>query len=166
MDLLEWSRDPQPGSRRPQLEALSQAHVLDIQLAAASTTPVLITGPRSPALKLVRTIVAADRRCDGARRVVCDAASADALPVFEQALSARAAVLVVCEVHALSEAAQSVLKDLAMIRPGRGSYGIRRIFTTSSISLFDCARQGKFDYPLFYMLNSIHIVIPAAFAGI
>ena len=162
MDLLEWPRHPEARGRRPRRRVFSDEHAVDIQLAAACTTPVLISGPRSPALKLARMIVDADPRCDGAKHLVCDATSADVFLACEQALSAPRAVLIVCEVHALSGTAQSALKDLAMMREGRGRTEIRRIFTTSSISLFECARLGGFDQALFYMLNAIHIVIPSA----
>ena len=64
------------------------------------------------------------------------------------------AVLVVQEVHTLSEAEQAAL----LLLYDNEKVGRRRIIATSSISLFDRVKEGTFSASLFYRLNTIHVV--------
>jgi DNA-binding NtrC family response regulator len=69
-------------------------------------------------------------------------------------------VLVVCEVHALSLTAQTMLLDLERARIEDRAGGIRRIIATTSASLPDAVRNGAFDSRLFHRLNMIRVEIP------
>jgi transcriptional regulator with PAS, ATPase and Fis domain len=48
-----------------------------------------------------------------------------------------------------------------LARPNSGrEEGVPRIVASSSISVCDYVRRGRFDARLFYRLNAIHIVVP------
>lgn len=162
MDSVAINHSTEPFNRFRAGPAAVHDLAADVRIAAASELPVLISGPRDPALRLARTIVDRDGHRDTARFIVCDATAGDVAPTFGAAAASRSAVLVVCEAHALSAAAQMMLMDLEVMRCGPGRRGIRRIISTSSAGLLDCVRQGTFDERLFYLLNAIHIVIPTA----
>jgi hypothetical protein len=129
----------------------------EIGLARRSRLPVLITAPLDSALKVAEAIVAGgkeERRavliCDGA--AIVDAARDDRT---EGRPAGEDVVLLVREVHALSEAEQAALMQLLM-EPEASAH--RRIITTSSVCLFNRVEQGRFDATLFYRLNTIHII--------
>ena len=81
---------------------------------------------------------------------------------LDQALTIAAAIaddeiedLVVHEVQGLNEAQQTALLRLL---ESQGDAGRRRVIATTSTSLFERVRDGRFLGPLFYRLNVIHIV--------
>jgi hypothetical protein len=70
--------------------------------------------------------------------------------------TAKETVLVVREVHALSDTEQAAL--MLLFDRQEAEAGRRRIIATSSVCLFDRVKRGMFDAGLFYRLNIIHIV--------
>ena len=68
--------------------------------------------------------------------------------------SPRASILLLREVHALTEAGQSMLQRLMKDRP----LDAPRVVASTSVSLFQRVKDGLFDPELFYHLNTIHIV--------
>jgi hypothetical protein len=155
-------RPPVPNRRCGGVRDLDEWYSLlaDVRLAAICPSAVLVSGPRDRALKVAGRIVQHDPRCDGAQIVVCDAGDGQPWTAFEHALSLGASVLVVCEVHALSLTAQTMLLDLERARIEDRAGGIRRIIATTSASLPDAVRNGAFDSRLFHRLNMIRVEIP------
>jgi hypothetical protein len=138
----------------------------DISLAAMSLAPVLITAPPDDALRIVREIAARERRGHAREILTCDAAAgADVYGAIADnrlriATDHGTAILWVGEVHALKSREQvALITLLAYPRTGRGG-DVPRIVASSSVDLYDCVAQGKFDARLFYRLNTIHIVVP------
>jgi hypothetical protein len=140
----------------------------EIQIAAQSSVPVLITAPPEQALAVARDIGARGRSGNALPVLICDPAGGDDViaAVKEEGpetLPADAVgILVVREVHALTETEQAELMTLLDDRQVRRSGRNRRIVATSSVSLFDRVVQGTFDARLFYRLNTIHIVPASA----
>jgi hypothetical protein len=126
----------------------------EIGLARRSRVPVLISAPPDRALAVAHAIA------DGVQGqmpvVECDGASiVDAAQRRELAATEDEVVMIVREVHMLSDFEQAGLMQL--LDAGAG-IGRRRIITTSSASLYDRVEQGKFNETLFYRLNAIHIM--------
>lgn len=134
---------------------------MDLQVAARSRLPVLISGSPRCALMMAQAIAGrlsrADRTirvlsCDAARSTDLDAAFAPTEP--DDAPAAQTSVLLLREVHALTRTSQSMLQRLMTVRP----IGAPRVVASSSVSLFQRVQDGLFDPELFYHLNTIHIV--------
>lgn len=137
----------------------------DIQLAADTTVPVLISGP-VPACRAVATEV--ERRsgfCSGSVEIIdCSAEPRRLESVLSTAGGADAApgrCFLLEEVHALPPGDQLVLqRHLAEMR--HAARPATRILASSSVSLFDRVEDQLFSERLYYLLNVIHIVVPAA----
>jgi hypothetical protein len=71
--------------------------------------------------------------------------------------------LIVHEVDGLNETQQTALLQLLESRVDGGQC---RVIATSSTSLFERVREGRFLGPLFYRLNVIHIVSGARDEGV
>jgi transcriptional regulator of acetoin/glycerol metabolism len=134
---------------------------MDLQVAARSEAPVLISGSPRCALMLAQAIAGRLARADHSIRILtCDVTDCDDLGAAVAALEAgeshspRASILLLREVHALTQAGQSGLRRLMVERPLEAS----RVFASSSVSLFQRVKDGLFDAELFYHLNTIHIV--------
>lgn len=158
-----------PERNRPSaLQQVSTELDLEIQIAAQSSVPVLITAPREQALAVALAIGARGGNGSGLPVAFCDPAGGDdfvaaARDVGPETSPADAmGILVVQEVHSLSVTQQAKLMTLLDDRQVRRSLRSRRIVATSSVSLFDRVAQGTFDARLFYRLNSIHIVTASA----
>ena len=143
----------------------------DVDIAARSRVPVLITAPPGRALSIARAITARSAPAGGARMQICDSAAGDDILAALSEGRLRAAMgigtttFVLQEVHMLSEIEQEAVNKLLDTRPNRPLDDMPRIITTSSVSLFDRVRQGAFDDRLFHRLNTIHIVVPLNGAG-
>lgn len=128
----------------------------DLALAARCDTCVLLTARPAVAFKIAREI--ADRVQPRPTRVDvldCDVLKGGAMADALCNRRAAAGILLLREVHALSETNQRLLAQLLESRPP-GSHS-PRILASSSVSLVDCVEQGRFDATLFYRLNTIHI---------
>jgi DNA-binding NtrC family response regulator len=133
---------------------------MDLQVAARSRMPVLISGSPRCALMLAQAIAGLPSRVDPNMKVVscdvdCDLEAAFTAPASETRRSPRAPVLLLREVHALTEAGQLVLRRLLSSRPLEAP----RVFASTSVSLDQRVKDGLFDPDLFYSLNTIHLVV-------
>jgi DNA-binding NtrC family response regulator len=134
---------------------------MDLQVAARSRVPVLISGSPRCALLLAQAISGLPSRVDRSMTVVscdlddCDLEAAFTPPPSDTMRSRRPPVLLLREVHALTQAGQSVLRRLLNSRP----FEAPRVFASTSVSLNQRVKDGLFDPDLFYCLNTIHLVI-------
>jgi hypothetical protein len=99
----------------------------------------------------------ADRRIRIVTYDVADCGDLDAVfttPKREHTHEPRASIMLLREVHALTQTGQAVLRRLITAR----GLGTPRVFASSSVSLYQRVREGRFDPELFYCLNAIHIV--------
>ena len=133
---------------------------MDLQVAARSRMPVLISGSPRCALMMTQAIAGRLSRGDRTIRIVsCDAANSDDLGAAfassssDEARSTHSSIVLLREVHALTQAGQSMLQRLMIMRPEAP-----RVVASSSVSLFERVKKGLFDPELFYHLNTIHIV--------
>ena len=133
---------------------------LDLHAATRTRAPVLISGSPTSALRLTKAIAGRLSRTDHSIRIVaCDVADCDGelgavLTPTEPPRAARASILLLREVHTLTQAGQSVLRGLMTKRTPEGP----RVFASSSVSLYARVKDGLFDPELFYYLNAVHIV--------
>jgi len=138
---------------------------LDIHVAARTRAPVLISAPPDCAENVARAIAAFSSVSKGPDVVVCDCAGGDS-PVAAVA-SARATrgadadqtTLLLREVHELGETDQSEVARVVCAPGGAEWTNAPRIIATTSVSLFDRVRSGRFDARLFYRLNILHIIV-------
>src|SRR5262245_46401844 len=135
----------------------------DLEIAARTRVPVLITAPPERALSIAQAI-AARNDPSGAIRICDRAAGDDVMAVLAENrledASNGGTTFLLREVHMLSEIEQEAIMRLLDARPFRPLEETPRIITTSSVSLFDRVRQGAFDERLFHRLNAIHIMVP------
>jgi DNA-binding NtrC family response regulator len=129
----------------------------DVRIAARSRLPVLVSGSPACARTVALAIARQGRSVGRSGKVVmCDATDPDDVAAsfggLGQLADNRNAIFLVREVHALSRAAQNELLKLVE-DPVRSP----RVIVSSSVSLFDRVRDGRFAVRLFYRLNSIHI---------
>jgi hypothetical protein len=131
----------------------------DIGLAKQYRLPVLITAPADRALPVAREIAAGGKKNKKRLPVVMfDGAAIVSAALGDGRANGTATddvVLVVREVHALSDTEQAALM-LLLYDGEEGRH--RRIIATSSVCLFDRVARGAFNAKLFYRLNAIHIV--------
>lgn len=141
----------------------------DVEMAARSRVPVLITAPPERALRIARDI--ASRAAQGGPpgsggMQVCDTAAGDDIVAalaenrLKASMGGGTTTFLLQEVHMLSEIEQEAIMNLLDTGPTRPIDETPRIITTSSVSLFDRVQQGAFDAKLFHRLNAIHIVVP------
>jgi DNA-binding NtrC family response regulator len=134
---------------------------MDLQVAARSRVPVLISGSPRCALMLAQAIAGLPSRVDRSMKIVscnvdnCDLEAAFTAPAPETMRSRRPPVLLLREVHALTQAGQSVLRRLLSSQPLEAP----RVFASTSVSLDQRVKDGLFDPDLFYCLNAIHLVV-------
>ena len=133
----------------------------DIEIAAKSGLPVLVSGRPAAALTIARAIAAA-ASLDPVRDVrILDAVSAEDLLMTLTAQTAdpgKGAILVLREVHRFSPSQQADVAE--MLALGREHPSVKlRIVATSSVSLLDHVVDGTFDERLFYALNAVHIMV-------
>jgi hypothetical protein len=137
----------------------------DIQIAAVSDLPVLISGPpaasREVAFELDRQSGAA---CGSVDVIDCRQQGAiNAVSYLTREAScgsvARPRILLLQEVHALAPHEQSQLAE-HIAQLCAGSRPAIRILSSSSVWLYERVRHHAFNEDLFYRLNAIHVVIP------
>jgi len=132
----------------------------DLQAAARTRVPVLISASPTSALRLAEAIAGRLSRTDHSIRIMaCDVADGGddlgaVLSSSEPARSPRTSILLLREVHALTQAGQTVLRGLMTKRPPEAP----RVFASSSVSLYQRMKDGLFDPELFYYLNAVHII--------
>jgi hypothetical protein len=137
---------------------------LDLQVAIRARVPVLISASPERALILTQSI--ASRLTWGDRTIEVVTHDVVGCGDFATALAARSpepgarpdSILLLREIHALTAIGQSVLRRLMLGRLP----GAPRVFASSSKSLHQYVKEGRFDPELFYYLNAIHIVAPGA----
>ena len=133
---------------------------MDLQAAARTRVPVLISGSPTSALRLTEAIAGRLSRTDHSIRILaCDVADCGGdlgavLSPTEPPRAPRASILLLREVHTLTQAGQSVLRRLMTKRAPEAP----RVFASSSVSLYERVKDGLFDPELFYYLNAVHIV--------
>jgi hypothetical protein len=130
----------------------------DIGLARQYPLPVLITAPPDRALPVADAIAAGDKNNKLLPVVMFDGAAIVSAALDDGPANGTTtddAVLVVREVHLLSDAEQAAL--MLLLNDG-AKVGHRRIIATSSVCLFDRVVRGTFNARLFYRLNAIHIL--------
>lgn len=146
---------------RESLEDDRDGFEMDLQVAARSRVPVLISGSPKCALMLAQAIAGLPPRVDSRMKIVscdvadCDLEAAFTAPAPETARSPRPPILLLSEVHALTQAGQSVLRRLLNNRP----FESPRVFASTSVALDQRVRDGSFDSDLFYSLNTIHLMV-------
>jgi Sigma-54 interaction domain len=133
---------------------------IDLQAAANTRVPVLISGSPTCALRLTEAIAGRFARADHSIRILaCDVADSAGdlgavLSPTDAPRAPRASILLLREVHMLTQAGQAVLRRLMT----KQSPEAPRVFASSSVSLYQCVKDGLFDPDLFYYLNAVHIV--------
>jgi DNA-binding NtrC family response regulator len=166
MDMVTQHKrsDPPDLTTRSATAALEE----DIQLAAETTVPVLISGPVSATRALAREV---DRRSAGATAPVeiVDCRAEECHTVLEvlahatpaTSVGGRTRCLLLQEVHALAPDDQLLLeRHLSAVR--RREQPPTRILASSSVPLYPRVEEQLFSERLYYLLNVIHIVIPTA----
>jgi hypothetical protein len=133
---------------------------IDLRMAASTDVPTLISGPPHRTLAFARMIVARNRRRSGLR--ICDVARGDdAFAAIEEPdWTESAGTVLLREVQNLSLVEQAALANLIAEHRAVRDSETRRVIATSNVSLFDRVVRRTFDSRLFYLLNSIHIVVP------
>ena len=137
----------------------------DLEIAARTRVPVLITAPPDRALSIAQAIATRNDPSGAATMRVCDSAAGDDVMAalaenrLQESMNRGATTFLLREVHMLSEIEQEAVMRLLDTRPFRAVDDTPRIITTSSVSLFDRVRQGAFDERLFHRLNAIHIMV-------
>ena len=137
----------------------------DLEIAARTKVPVLITAPPDRALSIAQAIATRNNPGGAAAMRVCDSAAGDDVMAvlaenrLQESMNAGATTFLLREVHMLSELEQEAVMRLLDTRPFRALDQTPRLITTSSVSLFDRVRQGAFDERLFHRLNTIHIMV-------
>jgi hypothetical protein len=156
---VDLINDDRPFQFNPTDPALFQS--LDMEIAARTSLPVLISAPPRFALPMALEVAlgADGDNSDGV--VVVDAADDRYLQATLQRAAladpGRLRAIVVHDVDALDRAQQSTLKAV-MGDMGRAcAPRACRIIATTSVPLFDRVLEGSFDSGLFYHLNKIHI---------
>ena len=133
---------------------------MDLQAATRTRVPVLISGSPTCALRLTEAIAGRLSRTDHSIRILacdvddCGGDLGAVLSPTEAPPVPRASILLLREVHALTEAGQTVLRRFMTKR----SPDAPRVFASSSVSLHQRVKDGLFDRDLFYYLNAVHIV--------
>jgi len=132
---------------------------MDLHAAARTRVPVLISASPTSALRLTEAIAGRLPRNEHSIRILaCDVADCGELGAVlsptEPPRAPRASILLLREVHTLTEAGQSVLRRLMTKRAPEAP----RVFASSSVSLYERVKDGLFDPELFYYLNAVHIV--------
>jgi hypothetical protein len=133
---------------------------MDLQAAARARVPVLISGSPTSALKLTEAIAGRLSTTDHSIRILaCDVADCggdlgEVLSPTEPPPARRASILLLREVHTLTQSGQSALRRLMTKRAPEAP----RVFASSSVSLYERVKDGLFDRELFYYLNAVHIV--------
>ena len=131
---------------------------MDISIARQWQCPVLITAPVEDALAVAHVIAdGGDKEEPTLPMVMWNGAAIATTATGDRGVGTTSdeAVLVVQEVHTLSDAEQAALLSFY-----DSSEEIRRqrIIVTSSVCLFDRVKEGTFNASLFYRLNAIHLV--------
>jgi hypothetical protein len=141
---------------------LARFHSLDLEVAARTSLPVLISGPAELALPTAIDIAVGIGGTDAEGVVVVDAGDAHYLrATLSRAMSAeigRPRAVVIHGVDALDTVEQAAVMALVGNVPVPQS-GACRLITTTAVSLFDRVVEGRFDPDLFYRLNEIHIKV-------
>lgn len=131
---------------------------MDISIARQWQCPVLITAPVEDALAVAHVIADGDDKEEPTLPMVMwnGAAIVNAATGDRSAVkTSDEVVLVVQEVHTLSDGEQAALLSLY---DSSEEIRRRRLIATSSVCLFDRVKQGTFNASLFYRLNAIHLV--------
>jgi hypothetical protein len=136
---------------------------LDLEIAARTSLPVLISAPPRFALPMALEVALGVHGHNPDGIVVVDASD----DCYLQATLVRAATsdsgslraIVVHDVEGLDQAQQSTLRALMGDLGRAGARDGCRIIATTSVPLFDRVLEGSFDSGLFYYLNKIHIDI-------
>lgn len=151
--------------RRPYVEKELED---DVEIAARSRVPVLITAPPDRALRIARDITSRAAQGgpagSGALQVCDTAAGDDVVAALTEnqphgSMGGGTTTFLLKEVHMLTETEQGAMMKLFETRRSRPVDEMPRIIATSSVSLFDRVQQGSFDAKLFHRLNVIHIVV-------
>lgn len=138
----------------------------DVELAARTRVPVLISARPELALSIARTIATRSGRAGKTAMRVCDTAAGDDIRAAltssrgGETGAKESAILLLREVHLLSRTDQAAVMAILDLRPLRSPDDTPRLIATSSVSLYERVRQGAFDAALFHRLNVIHIVPP------
>jgi hypothetical protein len=138
----------EPGLCREKLRSPSWGQLaLDIQVAARTRVPVLISAPPDCAVKVARAIAAFTDAPKASEVVVCDCAGGDDLgAAVAQSVRGRGpsdVILLLREVQSLGAADQAAVADLVTAcHAGRNG---PRIISTCYESHFDRVREGAFD---------------------
>lgn len=159
------TRTPDASARVP---SASEALEEDIQLAAATTVPVLISGPVSASRAVASEVERRSVTLHGPVEFIdCGAETChEALTAVVQAGNAsdsgnRARCFLLQEVHALPPGDQLLL-ERHLVDTRHASHPPTRILASSSVPLFPRVADQLFSERLYYLLNVIHIVIPTA----
>jgi hypothetical protein len=140
-----------------QMTASVEDLALDIQVAAGSEVPVLISGAPERTVAVARIIVAR-----GARLRRAGPPPFDRTSDLESITAISATNKVYGGSTVLLPEVQTLRWDEQMALANVLSRSVRRvrIIATTSVDLFERMMIGRFDRTLYWRLNTIHIILP------
>jgi hypothetical protein len=130
----------------------------DIDIAARTSVPVLISGTRDDTMRIAMTIAGSGEH--GPRRsvLVTEATGVRRIAATLNGDTARRVVLL-RNIDLLDHDQQAWLIEAILTRCRTAGTPDWRLIATTSVALFDQVAAGSFAAPLFYLLNAIHIIV-------
>lgn len=156
---MSTNKRPHPGSARA---GLPHPLSVDADLAEQTSVPVLVSGDRETALRVALDIATGSGSGDAGNVTIVDAAEATDPRSFMNDAPASDGPLntvILREIHSFTAAQQAALVDPLVESRGLNLSSAWRVIATTSVPLFDRVADGSFNARLFYILNSIHIVM-------
>lgn len=135
---------------------------VDADLAEQTSVPVLVSGGQETALRVALDIASGSGGGDTGHVMIVDAGEVTDPRSFMSALPASGGAqntVVLREIQSLTAAQQSALVDPLAESRRLNLSSAWRVIATTSVPLFDRVADGSFNARLFYILNSIHIVM-------
>jgi sigma-54-interacting transcriptional regulator len=156
---MSTNKRPHPGFARAGLP--SRLYV-DADLAEQTSVPVLISGGQETAFRVALNIASGSGGGDTGNVIIVDAAEVTDPRSFMSDVPASGGPLntvVLREIQSFTAAQQAALVD-ALVESRRLNHSSAwRVIATTSVPLLDRVADGSFNARLFYILNSIHIVM-------
>jgi sigma-54-interacting transcriptional regulator len=134
---------------------------LDVEIAARTTVPVLISANPENAMGVATAIAGTNDHDPHGSLVVVPAANIEELRSVtdaEQTRGKRFNTVVVRDIDSIDKAQQNVLVDMLAARSQEPAPRRWRLITTTSSPLYDLLVAGGFEPRLYYYLNAIHII--------
>ena len=135
---------------------------VDADLAEQTSVPVLVSGGQETALRVALDIASGSGGGDTGNVMIVDAAEVTDPRSLMSDLPASGGApntVVLREIQSLTAAQQAALVDPLAESRRLSLSSAWRVIATTSVPLFDRVADGSFNARLFYILNSIHIVM-------